>query len=822
PGSTAVGASTAALIEGEFELRDLGEFEVKGAGGGQRLLELIGPGAAHTRFAAVAARRGLSRFVGRDAERAELESVLEHALTGAGRAIAIVGDPGLGKTRLVHEFVAGCAARGLTVNSAGGVAHGRHAPLLPVLALYRHYFDIGEGDAPETARQRIANTMLTLDPAFAADLPLLFEFLGVADPERPLAPSDPDTRRRQLLELAARGLKARSRHEATVLVIEDLQWIDDASAGFLQRLAEAVIGTRTLLICTYRPDYRPSWLNDGPHVELSLGPLDAAGTNELLGELLGRDRSLDELATIIGARAGGNPFFIEEIVQVLSENGHLTGGPGGYRLGAELDGIVLPPTVQATLAARLDRLRPRDKALIQTMAVIGSEIPGPLLKDVCGLGEGPLAEALEALGRAQLVMPAGVAGSADYVFKHPLTQEVAYASQLSDRRAGAHRKVAAGIERTYPDGLDERAAVLAHHYEACGDPLEAARWHGRAAAWAEATSPADAMHHWRLVRRLTTGLEGGELAANARIGLLGMAWRLGMVPDEAAALHAEGASVEQFRLDLNYAATLMHGGREQEGLELFREVNRRAVATGDPELVLTPACGLSYSNWIAGTLTDAVAVIDEALRLANGNPTAGAGLAFVSPYAHAFAHSGQALGYMGELDEARRDFDRGIELAREHGDPEVESYHFANLALLEAIIGDTEAALRDATLGLEIANRAGNAIAIIALSTPRAVAQAGSGRFVEGLRQAEANLETIRQHRMGLYYEPVLLATMARCRLALGQPDRALAAAEEALGIMEGRGLTTCALLAPITLAEVLMASRDGSVAEQAEAVLTS
>src|SRR5581483_6733284 len=296
-------------------------------------------------------------------------------------------------------------------------------------------------------------------------------------------------------------------------------------------------------------------------------------------------------------------------------------------------------------------------------------------------------------------------------------------------------------------GLDERAAVLAHHYEACGDQLEAARWHGRAAAWAEVTSPADAMHHWRLVRRLTTGLEGGELAANARIGLLGMAWRLGMVPDEAAALHAEGASVEQFRLDLNYAATLMHGGREQEGLELFREVNRRAVATGDPELVLTPACGLSYSNWIAGTLTDAVAVIDEALRLANGNPTAGAGLAFVSPYAHAFGHRGQALGYMGELDEARRDFDRGIELAREHGDPEVESYHFANLALLEAIIGDTEAALRDATLGLEIANRAGNAIAIIALSTPRPVAQAGWGRFARGLGQAEPNLEPIRHHR---------------------------------------------------------------------------
>ncbi|MCA1843860.1 MAG: AAA family ATPase, partial [Actinobacteria bacterium] len=422
PGSTALSASTAALIEGEFELRDLGEFEVKGAGAGQRLLELIGPGAARTRFAAVAARRGLSRLVGRDAERAELESALERTLSAEGGAIGIVGDPGVGKTRLVHEFVAGCTTRGLTVHSAGGAAHGRHAPFLPVLALYRDYFGIGEGDAPEIARQRIATTMLALDPAFAADLPLLFEFLGVADSHRPLTPSDPDARRRRLLELLTRGLKARSRHEAAVLVIEDLQWIDDASTGFLQRLAEAVVGTRTLLVCTYRPEYEPSWMHHGPHVELSLGPLDAFGTNELLDELLGQDRSLDALAARIESRSGGNPFFIEEIIQALSENGHLTGGLGGYRLGAELGGGVLPPTVQAALTARLDRLRPGDKALIQTMSVIGTEIPGPLLREVCGLGESQLAEALESLGRARLVMPAGVTGSRDYVFRHPLTQ----------------------------------------------------------------------------------------------------------------------------------------------------------------------------------------------------------------------------------------------------------------------------------------------------------------------------------------------------------------------------------------------------------------
>jgi class 3 adenylate cyclase/tetratricopeptide (TPR) repeat protein len=825
-GSTAIGASTAALVEGEFELRDLGEFELKGADGRHRLLELVGPGPARTRFAAAAARRGLSRFVGRAPERAELEAVLERTLAGDGTAVGIVGEPGVGKTRLVHEFVAGCAERGLTVNSAGGVAHGRHASFLPVLALYRDHFGIGDLDAPEVARERIATTMLALDPAFASDLPVLFEFLGVPDPDRPVATSDPEARRRRLLEVATRGIKARSRREAAVLVAEDLHWVDDASGAFLARLAEAVVGTRILLLCTYRPEYHPPWMNDGPHVEVSLGPLDAPATGDLLGDLLGGHRSLDGLAALIERRAGGNPFFIEEIVQALAENGHITGPPGAYRLGAGLDGVVLPPSVHVGLAARLDRLPPREKILVQTMSVIGTEVPGPLLREVCGLDEDQLAEALESLGRAQLVIPDGGEGRGDYAFRHPLTQEVAYRSLLSERRASAHRKVAMGIERIHPDGLDERAAILAHHYAASGDRLDAARWHARAAAWVELTSPADAMHHWRLVRHFTAGLavpEGEELAADARVGLLGMAWRLGMIPEEAAELRAEGrpAEVERFRLDLNYAATLMHGGREREGLDLFRDVEGRAVAAGDPDLVLTPACGVSYASWVAGTLTEAVAVIDNALRLSAGNPTAGAGLAFVCPHAHAVGHRAQALGYMGELEEARRDFDRAIELARRHGDREVESYRHANLALLEATTGEAEAALRHAALGLEIADRARNTVAVVALSTARAAALAGSGLFAEALREAEAVLVTIRQQAMGLYFEPMLLATTARAALALDRPGQAVAAAEEAFDIMERRGLTTCALPAPIALAEVLLASQGAAAVERVEAVLS-
>lgn len=824
-GSTAIGPSTAALVEGEFELRELGEFAVKGLAERQRVLELLGPAAARTRLQAVAATRGLSLFVGRGAERAELESALEHALAGNGRAIGIVGEPGVGKSRLVHEFAAGCAARGVPVTSTAAVAHGRHVPLLPLLALYRSYFAIGELDAPQIARERIEATMLALDPAFADDLPLLFDLLGVPDPERPLRRMTRAARQRRLLGLVARGVEARSRHEAAVLVIEDLQWIDDASAVFLDALVAAVAGTRTLLVATYRPEYEAAWASSGPHDQIGLGPLDADATGDLLTQLLGRDDSLDGLEALIGARTGGNPFFIEEVVQALAENGHLSGARGDYELASELDRLVLPATIQAGIAARIDRLPSREKALVQTMSVIGSEIPWPLLSAVSELGARQLAEAVETLAGAQWVVAHGAGDSREYVFKHPLTQEVAYGSQLSQRRARAHRDVAAAIERTYPDGLDERAALLAHHHEASGDKLEGVAWHARAALWAEVTSPADSLRHWRRVRQLANELEPSAerqaLATKARIGMLGLAWRVGMSTDETAALHAEGgAESERFRSDLLYAGSLLHGGREREGLERFRVASRQALAAGDPGRALTASAGVAYGSWVAGSLGEALQTIGRTLALAGDDPRTGSGIGFACPLAHAFQNRGQSVGYMGDLEAARRDFDRAIELAREHDDAQTQSACHANRALLEADAGQIRAALDNAALGLAIAERVGDTVHAIACSAPAAAADAAARRFAAALLRAQANLAAIRRHGIGLYFEPLLLATIARCRLALGAPGEARAAAEQAVEIMRARGLATCALTAPIALAQVLIATEGAAAAKRIDSVL--
>ena len=334
------------------------------------------------------------------------------------------------------------------------------------------------------------------------------------------------------------------------------------------------------------------------------------------------------------------------------------------------------------------------------------------------------------------------------------------------------------------------------------------------------------MRHWRRVRDLAAELDASPrrdaLTAQAGLGVLSLSWRLGIRPEEAAAIQAEAhEDVERFRRDLFYAGSLMHSGREREGLDAFRSASRAAVAAGDAGRALTASSGVAYASWIAGSLTEAVDTLEHALTLAGDDPTTAAGTAFVCPLAHALQSRGHSIGNMGELEQARRDFQRATELAREHSDPLTESACHANRALLEADAGQIAAALRSAALGLAIAAPAGERVHAIACSTPAAVADAAAGRFADALARAKPNLAAIREHGVGLYYEPLLLATMARCELALGDPDAALGNAEEAIAIMEDRGLATCALHAPIALAQVLLATEGVRAAERIHTVLT-
>jgi hypothetical protein len=305
---------TADLAAGYFELRDLGASRIRGLSEPLHLFELEGVGRLRTRLD-VSRARGFSKFVGRADELASLEVALERTRSGSGQVVGIVGEAGLGKSRLCYEFEETCRARGIPVQHAGGVSHGKAIPLLPILELFRQVLGISLRENEREARQKIAGAVLLLDEELREELPLLFDFLGVPDPERPAPALDAEARQRRLLALLKRYSIARSEHEPFVLVFEDLHWIDSATETFVEALADATEGVRTLMVVNFRPEYRSEWMRRSTYQQLALRPLDQSGVDEMLREWLGDDPSLAGLCHRIFKRTEGNPFFIEEVVE---------------------------------------------------------------------------------------------------------------------------------------------------------------------------------------------------------------------------------------------------------------------------------------------------------------------------------------------------------------------------------------------------------------------------------------------------------------------------------------------------------------------------
>jgi len=334
--------------------------------------------------------------------------------------------------------------------------------------MLRGYFGVTGDDSEEAAQRKIAGTLLLLDPALTEMVPLMLDFLGVPDPERPSPQMDAEARQRQLLGLVKRTIQARSRREPAVLFLEDLHWIDGGSAAFVEAAVEAVAGTRSLCLSSFRPEYHAAWMQKSYYQQLPLLPLGPEAIADLLADLLGSDPSLAGLADRIRAHTGGNPFFIEEAVQALVEVGTLAGCRGGYRLATPVERLAVPPAVRAVLAARIDRLPEREKQVLQTAAVIGRAFDEPVLRRVTSLAEDELAVALARLVGAEFLYEEALYPETVYAFKHPLTLEVAYGSQLGERRARVHRAVAEALEAASTEHPGERAALIAQHWEGGG------------------------------------------------------------------------------------------------------------------------------------------------------------------------------------------------------------------------------------------------------------------------------------------------------------------------------------------------------------------
>ena len=462
PGSALMTADSLRLAEGYVQVKALGPVNVKGLSEPVEVYEITGAGPVRSRLQAAAAR-GLTRFVGRNAELEALWQALEKGKAGQGQVVALVGEPGVGKSRLFWEFTHSRRTVNWLILESGSVSYGKATAYLPVIDLLKAYFRIEDRDDARQIREKVTGKLLTLDKTLEPSLPALLALLDVAVEDQQWQSLDPPQRRQRTLDAVKRLLLRESQVQPLLLVIEDLHWIDSETQSFLDSLIESLPTAQLLLLVNYRPEYQHGWGSKTYYTQLRIDPLPPESADELLAALLGDDAGLQPLKQLLIDRTEGNPFFLEESVRTLVETKVMVGEQGNYRLTRPIESIQVPVTVQAVLAARIDRLPPEEKRLLQSAAIIGKDVPFSLLQAIADQPEEELRVGLTSLQAAEFLYETSLFPEIEYTFKHALTHEVAYGTLLQERRRSLHARIVESIERLYSDRLGEHTELLAHH-----------------------------------------------------------------------------------------------------------------------------------------------------------------------------------------------------------------------------------------------------------------------------------------------------------------------------------------------------------------------
>ncbi len=825
---------TAGRVEGFFALEDLGPTAIKGASGPVRVFDLEGVGRFRTRLDR-SRSRGLSTFVGRDADMGILEAALERARSDGGQVVGVMAAAGTGKSRLCAEFIEGVRARGIPVLEGRGVAHGKSIPMLPMLEVWRGFYGIEEEDSAEAARAKIAGRLLLMDESFREELPILFDVFGVPDPENPSPAMDPEKRQKRIQGVVKRILHDPAYQGGRVVLLEDLHWFDGASDSFLEVFVESIPATRDLWLVNFRPEYEARWMQRSYYHHLALQPLDPEAIRSLLRDQLGEDASVAALPEAIHERTKGNPFFIEEVVQSLVESGDLVGARGDYRLTTTIEALPVPASVQAVLASRIDRLAEREKQVLQTAAVIGKTFAEALLarvaSDVAGLGERDRDDALSALVAAEFLFEAELYPELEYSFKHPLTQEVAAGSQLSERRQRVHAAVARALEQG--GSLDERAAEIAQHWAEGGDDGRAALWSRRAAEWAGLSDAREALHHWRRVRefapRLDDAAERDELALAACHQILSLGWRMGDSEEEAAKVFADGRALVEKSGDRAALALLLGayglarfsvGGSGEDYARYAEEGATLARECSDP--ALRPAAGqyAAFGHWVAGNSARLLEWADQVLEDTGADNEIGKAFTGFSPRIGVLAVRTQGVAQLGRLEEAaqlERIAEREIEAS---GELEVWTW----LLLFEAprafTAGMVDFTPEKARRGIEVADQLDNESSRFCAYGSLGVALLMAG---DAGAARDALLEAIRisrEARAQIAHLPRIIAFVSEASRRIGDHAEAEAAARNAIELAVSGGCRYFEVEARLTLARALRARGDTKAFEEVAAVL--
>jgi adenylate cyclase len=816
PGGVMLSESTARLVEHAARLGERESLSIKGAATPVPVRRLVTVGDHAT------SRRSESPLVGRTWEISTVTAILDEAIGGAGCVVNIMGPAGIGKSRLVRESAALAAGRGVPVFTTYCESHASDIPFQVLARLLRAGLGVSDLD-DRAARAAIRAEVPDADPQ---DLLLLDDLLGIRDTAVGLPDIAPDARRRRLTALV--NAIALARETPGVYVVEDAHWIDEVSESMVADFLAVTPQVPSLVLITYRPEYHGALARVSGAQTIALRPLSDAQTSALTAELLGSDASLTGVAALIGARAAGNPFFVEEIVRDLAERGVLHGQPGAYRLRGEVADVWVPATLQATIGARIDRLGFTAKHTLNAAAVIGARFDTELLTSMIDSRPDvtPLIE-------AELVDQVTFFPRAEYAFRHPLIRTVAYESQLKSDRAALHRRLAAAIEQRDPASADENAALIAEHSEAAGDLRAAFGWHMRAGTWSTNRDIAAAQASWRRARQVGDRLPVDDPDRTAmriapRTLLSGSAWRVGGSGadpgfDELRELCT--AAGDQVSLAVGMTGQVVAqfaNAHRREASRLATEHTRLLESIGD----LTLTVALSFAALVAkhetGEMAEVLRLAQHVIDLADGDPTAG-NLIFGSPLAIAIALRAAARWCLG-IPGWRDDFAQAVTMARAVDPTSLAGviYHTYPLAIPGGALPPDATALRETADAVERAERSGDELALHLPRFARGITLAhrdGPEREAGFALLAQVR-EAAVQQRFTLTVVPVVDIHLAQQQATLGDLDGAIKLSRTVVDDLFDSGGAIWSVLATTVLVDALLQRGADGDLEDAQAAV--
>ena len=653
-----VSATAARALERRFELVPIDASEPPA----YRLEGLERPG--------LAPRGPMTPLVGRDPELELLRRTLGRAAAGHGQVVAIVGEPGVGKSRLAWEVMQTHRSQGWLSLHANAVSYGQATPYLPVIELLKEYFRVEDADDPPTIREKVTARLRALDPALEPSLHPLLALLDVPVDDARWRALDPPQRRQRTFEAIKRLVLREAQVRPALLVLEDLQWLDSETHALLDGLVEGLPTSRLCLLVDYRPEYQHGWGNKTAYSQLRLDPLPPDSAHELLSTLLGEGPELERLAALLVDRTDGNPFFLEEMVQTLVEIGALSGERGARQLARPIDSVEVPATVQAVLSARIDRLPAEERHLLEAASVIGKDAPFALLEGIAELPEDALRHGLATLQAGELLYETRLLPDLEYAFKHTLTRDVTYDGVPADRRRALHARIVDAIERLYPERLAEQVERLADH------ALRGEVWEKAVAYLRQAGIKALARSAYReAVRRLEQALgalahlpenpQTIEQAIDVRLELRNPLWTLGEhqrvfdILDEAGTL----ARALDDRRRLGWVSAHLTNyfprqGQHGRAIESGRQALAIAQDVDDVGLRVVTTCHLGQARRVLGDHPEAIALFRDNVETLRGDR-------LFERFGLAFLPSVQSRGWLALILAERGAFTEGLTIARD-------------------------------------------------------------------------------------------------------------------------------------------------------------